>query len=39
LGDPKRLLAECPDPKVQQFLRRGEPATDATTQTSQRTQA
>jgi phospholipid/cholesterol/gamma-HCH transport system ATP-binding protein len=26
LGDPKRLLAECPDPKVQRFLRRGEPA-------------
>jgi phospholipid/cholesterol/gamma-HCH transport system ATP-binding protein len=26
LGDPKRLLAECPDPRVQQFLRRGEPA-------------
>jgi phospholipid/cholesterol/gamma-HCH transport system ATP-binding protein len=39
LGDPKRLLAECPDPKVQQFLRRGEPAADVTTQTSQRTQA
>jgi phospholipid/cholesterol/gamma-HCH transport system ATP-binding protein len=39
LGDPKWLLAECPDPKVQQFLRRGEPAADVTTQTSQRTQA
>jgi phospholipid/cholesterol/gamma-HCH transport system ATP-binding protein len=26
LGDPKRLLAQCPDPRVQQFLRRGEPA-------------
>ncbi len=24
VGDPKRLLAECPDPKVQRFLRRGE---------------
>ena len=23
-GAPKRLLAECPDPKVQRFLRRGE---------------
>ncbi len=23
-GDPKRLLAECKDPKVQQFLTRGE---------------
>ena len=23
-GDPKTLLAECPDPKVQNFLRRGE---------------
>ena len=26
LGDPKRLLAGCPDPRVQQFLKRGEPA-------------
>jgi len=25
LGPPKRLLAECPDPRVQGFLRRGEP--------------
>ena len=25
LGPPKRLLAECPDPRVQAFLRRGEP--------------
>jgi ABC-type transport system involved in resistance to organic solvents, ATPase component len=24
-GDPKRLLAECPDPKVQNFLRRQTP--------------
>lgn len=24
-GDPKRLLAECPDPKVQSFLRRQTP--------------
>jgi phospholipid/cholesterol/gamma-HCH transport system ATP-binding protein len=23
-GDPKELLAHCPDPKVQAFLRRGE---------------
>jgi phospholipid/cholesterol/gamma-HCH transport system ATP-binding protein len=23
-GDPKELLADCPDPKVQKFLRRGE---------------
>jgi phospholipid/cholesterol/gamma-HCH transport system ATP-binding protein len=23
-GAPKRLIAECPDPKVQRFLRRGE---------------
>jgi phospholipid/cholesterol/gamma-HCH transport system ATP-binding protein len=23
-GAPNRLLAECPDPKVQRFLRRGE---------------
>jgi phospholipid/cholesterol/gamma-HCH transport system ATP-binding protein len=23
-GDPKKLLAESPDPKVQQFLTRGE---------------
>jgi len=28
LGAPKRLLAECPDAKVQRFLRRGEPAAD-----------
>ena len=30
LGDPKRLLAECSDPKVQRFLRRGDvnPGTD-----------
>jgi phospholipid/cholesterol/gamma-HCH transport system ATP-binding protein len=26
LGAPKMLLAECPDAKVQRFLRRGEPA-------------
>ncbi len=26
LGDPKRLRAECLDPRVQQFLRRGEPS-------------
>jgi phospholipid/cholesterol/gamma-HCH transport system ATP-binding protein len=39
LGDPKRLLAECPDPKVQQFLRRGEPAADVTNRVSQRTEA
>jgi phospholipid/cholesterol/gamma-HCH transport system ATP-binding protein len=25
-GDPKKLLAECQDPKVQRFLRRGENA-------------
>ena len=25
-GDPKKLLAECQDPKVQRFLRRGESA-------------
>ena len=27
-GAPRRLLAECPDPKVQRFLRRGETGTD-----------
>ena len=27
-GAPARLLAECPDPKVQRFLRRGEPAAE-----------
>src|SRR5215813_14508453 len=27
-GAPRRLLAECSDPKVQRFLRRGEPAAD-----------
>jgi phospholipid/cholesterol/gamma-HCH transport system ATP-binding protein len=26
-GPPRRLLAECRDPKVQSFLRRGEPGT------------
>lgn len=26
VGAPRRLLEECPDPKVQRFLRRGEPA-------------
>jgi phospholipid/cholesterol/gamma-HCH transport system ATP-binding protein len=25
-GDPKQLLADCPDPKIQRFLRRGEEA-------------
>ena len=28
LGPPKQLLAECLDPKVQRFLRRGEPAAE-----------
>jgi phospholipid/cholesterol/gamma-HCH transport system ATP-binding protein len=28
LGAPKRLLAECANPKVQRFLRRGEPASE-----------
>jgi len=28
LGAPKKLLTECPDAKVQRFLRRGEPAAD-----------
>jgi len=27
-GSPKRLLMESPDPKVQKFLRRGEPAAE-----------
>jgi phospholipid/cholesterol/gamma-HCH transport system ATP-binding protein len=36
LGAPKQLLAECPDPKVQRFLRRGEPATEGATRVSQR---
>jgi len=27
-GAPKQLLADCPDPKVQKFLRRGEPAAE-----------
>jgi phospholipid/cholesterol/gamma-HCH transport system ATP-binding protein len=26
VGHPRRLLAECPDPRVQRFLRRGESA-------------
>src|SRR5262245_35897388 len=34
-GDPKQLLAECPDPKVQKFLRRGEEGgTDETAKTN-----
>ena len=26
VGHPRQLLADCPDPKVQRFLRRGETA-------------
>ena len=34
LGAPKQLLAECPDPKVQRFLRRGEPTTEVAARAS-----
>ena len=34
-GAPARLLAECPDPKVQRFLRRGEPAENDATRVRQ----
>ena len=39
-GDPKQLLAECPDPKVQRFLRRGQTGTaDKGTRVSQGAEA
>jgi phospholipid/cholesterol/gamma-HCH transport system ATP-binding protein len=34
LGAPKQLLTECPDPKVQKFLRRGEPITEVAARAS-----
>jgi phospholipid/cholesterol/gamma-HCH transport system ATP-binding protein len=39
-GAPRRLLAECSDPKVQRFLRRGETGTgDKGTRVSQGAEA
>jgi phospholipid/cholesterol/gamma-HCH transport system ATP-binding protein len=35
LGAPKRLLDDCPDPKVQRFLRRGEATSQGTASVSQ----
>jgi len=39
LGPPKQLLAECRDPQVQRFLRRGEAPTEGTTRVNQGAEA